>query len=89
MWQFERAVHGPDEARRAATETIVWGEVSDASGRRAVRRLRTPNGYDITVTAALGLVERLRQAAPTGGYYTPSLLAGPDYVLDLPGVMPV
>ena len=65
----------------------VWGEARDAAGSEVKRRLRTPNGYDITVTAALGIVQRLLGGpAPAGGYYTPSKLMGADYVLSLPGV---
>lgn len=84
--RVERNVKGPDAQRRAGTESIVWGEVRDAAGREAKRTLRVPNGYDLTVTASLGIVERLRGQAPTGGYYTPSQLMGADYVLTLPGV---
>lgn len=84
--RVERSVKGPDESRRAGTESIVWGEVHDATGAMRSRRLRAPNGYDITVTAALGIVERLLVEAPAGGYYTPSQLMGADYVLGLPGV---
>ena len=47
----------------------------------------TPNGYALTVTASLGIVDAfLTQDAPPGGYYTPSQLMGADYVLELPGV---
>jgi short subunit dehydrogenase-like uncharacterized protein len=65
----------------------VWGYGRDAAGRTRSERLRTPNGYDLTVTASLGIVERLlRGERPPGGYYTPSKLMGADYVLSLPGV---
>ena len=46
----------------------------------------TPNGYALTVSASLGIVEYLLANSPAGGYYTPSLLMGADYVLKLPGV---
>jgi short subunit dehydrogenase-like uncharacterized protein len=82
-----RSTTGPDAARRAATGCHVWGEVTDAAGNVTRRELITPNGYDLTVTAALGIVERLlRQPAPAGGYWTPSRLMGAEYVLALPGV---
>jgi short subunit dehydrogenase-like uncharacterized protein len=84
--RVEKNIKGPSEGRRTGTESIVWGEVRDAQGTTRSRRLRTPNGYDITVTAALGIVERLARGAPAGGYYTPSQLMGADYVLTLPGV---
>ena len=66
---------------------MVWGEARDASGHEVARRLRTPNGYDITVTASLGIVQRLLEGPPPSpGFHTPSRLMGADYVLSLPGV---
>jgi short subunit dehydrogenase-like uncharacterized protein len=66
---------------------VVWGEVSDHQGRELKKRLRTPNGYELTVTASLGIVQRLIEGErPAGGYYTPSQLMGANYVLGLPGV---
>ena len=85
--RVERSVKGPSESKRSGTESIVWGEVHNASGQQRTRRLRVPNGYDITVTASLGIVERLLRGTPAGGYYTPSKLMGAGYVLTLPGVV--
>jgi len=48
--------------------------------------MTTPNGYDLTVTASLGIVEHLLEADVEGGYYTPSLLVGAEFVTSLPGV---
>ena len=85
--QVAGKVQGPSEATRGSTGCVVWGEVRDREGREVKRQLRTPNGYEITVTAALGIVARLLQGGrPPGGYYTPSKLMGADYVLGLPGV---
>jgi short subunit dehydrogenase-like uncharacterized protein len=84
--RVESNVKGPSESRRAGSESIVWGEVRDAAGRAASLRLRVPNGYDLTVTASLGIVERLLREPAAGGYYTPSQLMGADYVNTLPGV---
>ncbi|HEU0153929.1 MAG TPA: saccharopine dehydrogenase NADP-binding domain-containing protein [Arenimonas sp.] len=85
--QVAKRVRGPSDATRGKTGCVVWGEARDAAGHEVKRRLRTPNGYEITVTAALGIVARLLGGpAPAGGYYTPSALMGADYVLSLPGV---
>lgn len=85
--QVAKKVRGPSEQTRARTGCVIWGIVRDAAGRSAQRILRTPNGYDLTVSAALGIVERLlRQSLLPGGFYTPSKLVGADYVLGLPGV---
>jgi short subunit dehydrogenase-like uncharacterized protein len=84
--RIERSVHGPDEKTRADTQAYFWGEAR-GHGRAQVRRMVTPNGYALTVTASLGIVQCfLDNPAPAGGYYTPSQLMGADYVLELPGV---
>ena len=85
--QVAKKVRGPSESKRATSGGIVWGEVKDATGKEAKGRLLTPNGYELTVTAALGIAQRLLTGdKAAGGYYTPSLLMGADYVLSLPGV---
>lgn len=85
--QVGKRVQGPTDATRGKTGCVVWGEARDPAGNELKRRLRTPNGYEITVTAGLGIVQRLLDGErPAGGYYTPSRLMGADYVLGLPGV---
>lgn len=85
--RIEKSVPGPSEEKRAKTQTWVWGEVRDGEGREAKARMVTPNGYELTVTAGLGIVQKLLGVErPPGGYYTPSMLMGSDYVLTLPGV---
>jgi short subunit dehydrogenase-like uncharacterized protein len=79
-------VHGPTPATRAATGARIWGEVRNARGEERRLQIDTPNGYDLTVTGALGIVQYLLGATVPGGYYTPAQLMGADYVLGLPGV---
>lgn len=83
--RVEASVHGPGDDRRARSGSHVWGEVRNARGDIARLQLAAPNGYDITVTAALGIAEHVLRGGPARGYYTPSLLMGADYVLQLPG----
>ena len=64
----------------------LWGEVTTADGRSVSATMTTPNGYDVTVTASLGIVEYLLENDVEGGFYTPSLLMGADYANNLPGV---
>ena len=77
---------GPDSETRARSQSHIWGEVRSADARSVSGTLLTPNGYDLTVSAGLGIVEYLLENDHEGGFLTPSLLMGPDYVTTLPGV---
>jgi short subunit dehydrogenase-like uncharacterized protein len=83
---IDRAPAGPDAAQRAKARSIVWGEVTDPQGGRAVSRLTTPDGYDLTVTASLACVDAVMSGLARPGFQTPSLAFGPDLPLTLPGV---
>ncbi|MEO8801786.1 MAG: saccharopine dehydrogenase NADP-binding domain-containing protein [Rudaea sp.] len=86
--RVERTTPGPSADRRNKTGSYVWGEVRNLAGREIKLALSAPNGYDLTVTASLGIAEHLlaMTSPPSGGYFTPSQLMGADYVLKLPGV---
>ncbi|MEJ2384998.1 MAG: saccharopine dehydrogenase NADP-binding domain-containing protein [Xanthomonadales bacterium] len=84
--RIEARVRGPDATLRAQSGASIWGEARSADGRAVSATMTTPNGYDVTVTASLGIAERLLGGDAEGGYYTPSLLMGADYAAGLPGV---
>ncbi|MBS0194755.1 MAG: saccharopine dehydrogenase NADP-binding domain-containing protein [Proteobacteria bacterium] len=84
--RVERRVRGPSDAKRGNTLTHVWGEARDAQGRQARRHLVVPNGYTLTVDAALGIVVRALRGDVPAGFRTPSQWMGADYVMGLPGV---
>jgi short subunit dehydrogenase-like uncharacterized protein len=81
-----RSVSGPEVGERQSSQMQLWGEVSSGDGRNVSATMTTPNGYDVTVTASLGIVEHLLEHDVEGGFYTPSLLMGVDYATSLPGV---
>src|SRR3546814_17964014 len=75
--QVAKKVRGPSASTRDNTGCTVWGEVFDGDGRALRRQLRTPNGYALTVSAALGIVQRLLDGPqPEPGYYTPAMQIG-------------
>lgn len=82
--RIEKTVTGPDEATRARMPTFVWGEATNARGEKKTARIRTANGYSLTITGSLAVVEHLISNATTGGAYTPSKLVGADLVSRLP-----
>ncbi len=84
--RIARSVKGPDESRRENSDAQLWGQVKSADGRIVSATMTTPNGYDLTVTASLGIADYLLQNDVEGGYYTPSTLMGAAYAQSLPGV---
>ncbi len=84
--QIENRVKGPDDNTRETSHSELWGEVTSADGRTVSATMTAPNGYDLTVSAGLGIVRYLLDNDVEGGYYTPSLLMGADYASSLPGV---
>jgi short subunit dehydrogenase-like uncharacterized protein len=79
---------GPSAAARAATVTHVWGEVSDAQGRRAAARLHGPEaGLVWTTRAALAVVKKVLAGQVAPGYQTPAKVYGADLVLECEGVV--
>jgi len=84
--RIEKSVTGPAEGEREKSDMQLWGEVSSADGRSVSATMVTPDGYDVTVTASLGIVEYLLKNEVEGGFYTPSLLMGGDYAVSLPGI---
>lgn len=77
---------GPSVEQRARGQARLWGEAWDEAGGRVVSRLRTPDGYSLTVLTALACVERVVCGQSTPGFATPSRAFGADFVLEIPGV---
>ncbi len=77
---------GPTDEQRARGKSFLWGEATDDAGRKVVSRLRGPEGYTLTVRAALAVVERVLAGQAPPGFQTPSMAYGPDLVLGLEGV---
>lgn len=77
---------GPDAIARAKSSTVVWGEVTNRSGRRAAARLSTPNGYTLTAMTALRAAQNAASGEVEPGFQTPSRVFGKDFVLTFDGV---
>jgi short subunit dehydrogenase-like uncharacterized protein len=80
-----KTVKGPDASTRDKLPTFVWGEAVNAKGDKKTARIKTANGYSLTVTGALTVAEYLLKNTVAGGAYTPSKLLGADLVTRLPG----
>jgi short subunit dehydrogenase-like uncharacterized protein len=77
---------GPSAEERARSSMLLWGEVADAHGRTAAARMRTPDGYTLTASAMVAILERVLRGEVRPGFQTPSRAYGADLALSLPGV---
>ncbi len=80
---------GPNAELRASQPTCVWGEATNARGQKKTARIKTENGYSLTVTGSLAVIDFLTRNTPAGGSYTPATLMGADLVTRLPGSGPM
>jgi short subunit dehydrogenase-like uncharacterized protein len=76
---------GPTAHELVHGESRVWGRVEDHAGNAIEAVLRGPNGYRLTVVAALLIAARVAEGAVTAGFQTPGRAFGPDFVLALEG----
>lgn len=86
-WMKRKVKPGSTPDQRARTKTHVWGEVEDASGRRASARLHGPEAA-VTWTActAIAAARRALSGSVHPGYQTPATAYGADFVFDCEGV---
>jgi len=78
-------VKGPDEAAREKLPTYVWGEARNAEGVVKTVRIKTANGYSLTVDGALTIAVWIMNNPVEGGSFTPAMLLGAELVEKLPG----
>lgn len=76
----------PSQFQRERTKSYLWGQVTNAKGEKLAATLTTVNGYDLTATASLGIVEKLlSKNSFAGGVFTPAKFMGSSYITQLPG----
>ncbi|HEU0053723.1 MAG TPA: saccharopine dehydrogenase NADP-binding domain-containing protein [Longimicrobium sp.] len=84
--RIARGQPGPTDEQRARGRSLIWGEVEDGAGRRAVSRMTTPEGYTLTAMTSVEIVRKVLAGQAPAGFQTPSLAYGPDWILELEGV---
>lgn len=84
--EVEKRAHGPSAEQRDSFRMWIWGRVEDDEGRFVEGHLEVPEGYRLTVVAALESAKRVLSGDVMPGATTPSKAFGPDFVTSLPGV---
>lgn len=79
-----KRIQGHGSTARDRMPSYVWGEAINPNGEKRTARIKTANGYSLTITGSLEVVQYLLQNDVAGGAYTPSMLMGPGLVSRLP-----
>lgn len=82
--RIEKTVRGPSEKTRAKLCTYLWGEVKNDKGEIKQLRLETSNGYTLTMTGGLKMVEHAL-VTEKSGYFTPSTLVNDNLLTEIEG----
>ena len=77
---------GPSEETRANRKAQLWGEVESPKGDKASITVSLPNAYSLTAQTSIKIAEYCLNNELPGGYYTPSVLLGADFIKSIPGV---
>jgi short subunit dehydrogenase-like uncharacterized protein len=77
---------GPSDDQRNKSNSLVWGQVTNATGKTATVRLSGPEGYTLTAHSSLIIVQKILNGNFVPGYQTPASVYGENLVLEIPGV---
>lgn len=78
-------VKGPSKNDLDEGGMTVFGEATAPSGEMVRISFTVAHGYRFTCLSALAIVEHCLNCKNTGGYFTPSMLMGTDFVEQLEG----
>jgi short subunit dehydrogenase-like uncharacterized protein len=77
---------GPSEQERTEREAVIVVEIEGADGRMVRSRMRTPEAFSMTASAATAIAARVIAGDLEPGFQTPARVYGGDFPLSLPGV---
>lgn len=84
--KISSSLKGPNLTQRTRSKTYIWGQVRNDQGTIREGHLTTPNGYDVTVQSAVGIVQYLLKYDFEPGVQTPARVMGEHFIRTLPGV---
>jgi len=76
---------GPTDSERSKGATMVWGQVTNRKGEKAIARLQAPDGYTLTAHASLLIMRKILEGNFKTGYQTPASAYGEDFIFEIPG----
>lgn len=78
--QVDWLPEGPSDEERMLQERVIVAEARDRTGKRIVSRLRTPDSYTFTASAAMAITKKVMQGEFKPGFQTPAQVYGADLI---------
>jgi short subunit dehydrogenase-like uncharacterized protein len=83
--QVDRMPEGPSEEVLRTGNRVLVGVVTNAKGESVRARLTTSQGYVLTAQTGAEIARRVVAGEVKPGFQTPSLVYGPDFILQFDG----
>jgi short subunit dehydrogenase-like uncharacterized protein len=78
-------ITGPSEIQQQNGKSLIFGKVTNASGKTFKARLEAPESYKLTADAALLITQKVLDSKGISGYQTPAGMFGHDLILEAGG----
>jgi short subunit dehydrogenase-like uncharacterized protein len=76
---------GPSDEQRQKSSSLVWGEISNGSGKKLNACISCLDGYTLTAHSSLIIAKKILQGNYKTGYQTPAGCYGENLVMEIPG----
>jgi len=76
---------GPSDEARQKGSTMIWGEVSNASGEKMNTCISCPDGYTLTALSSLIIAKKILEGNYKPGFQTPAGCYGENLIMEVPG----
>ncbi|NUO01063.1 MAG: saccharopine dehydrogenase NADP-binding domain-containing protein [Saprospiraceae bacterium] len=84
--RIQKRPAGPSPEKRKKAISLVWGKVSNGSGKSAEATLRTPEGYTLTALTSLLIAKKVLNGSAPIGFQTPAKAYGAELIMEIEGV---
>jgi short subunit dehydrogenase-like uncharacterized protein len=75
---------GPSDEQREKSSSLVWGEISNVSGKTLTACISCFDGYTLTAHSSLLITQKILEGNFKTGYQTPAGCYGENLVMEIP-----
>jgi short subunit dehydrogenase-like uncharacterized protein len=75
---------GPSDEQRKNSSSLVWGEVSNVTGKKITAAISCSDGYTLTAHSSLLISKKILEGNFKTGYQTPAGCYGANLIMEVP-----